>query len=471
MLCIGRKGDKTTLKKIISTVISAILIPGLLCGCAQDAQKKPAASSDKEQTVITIAGPWEESSAIEALSADFTKANPNCRVEYEYVQNYYDSLEKRLAQSDSGIDLFVTTNLQSKSPLKPYALELFSQKDKLDLSGTFEGLIQNFTYMDTDKTAAAQIYAVPFGAEIRGLYVNKTLLSSLGIAVPENRTQLLNACEKLKQAGYTPFQGNPGSFGQWLMYPYICNMIANSADYSKIYARINSREAGISEFFREPMQFVYDIVAKDYYNYKAVENKYGFFTDGGIDVSARAFLNITGTDGNYKKTDDTGVVAFMPGPMSMDNTISKLKDDYHSGIDYEFILAPTGDDGGYAYMSPSDGIAVNKNSKHIDLALKYMNFLFTPQNNKAFAQNDNITPNTSDAFEQIKGKFKISDDHISQLGKVTFDYAFYSVINETIIEISKSNNPKYMIDNGNGTYSMYPFEHYMENFEARFQKK
>ena len=115
----------------------------------------------------------------------------------------------------------------------------------------------------------------------------------------------------------------------------------------------------------------------------------------------------------------------------MDNTISRLKDDYHSGIDYTFILAPTGDDGGYAYMSPADGIAVYKDSPNTGWALKYLNFLFTPEHNKLFAEKHHITPNTSDAFQQIKTRFSVPENHISQLGSVTFDYPFYSVITET----------------------------------------
>ena len=96
-----------------------------------------------------------------------------------------------------------------------------------------------------------------------------------------------------------------------------------------------------------------------------------------------------------------------------------------------------------------------------------MNYLFTPENNKLFAEEDHITPNTADAFDQIKEKFDVSEDHISQLGSVTFNYSFYDNINDTLTEISKANNPKYMIDNGDGTYAMYPLDYYMENLENR----
>jgi len=439
----------------------------MISGCGTTADKQKEISIPEEKVTLSIAGPWEESTAFEAISAEFTKAYPNCRVVYEYVQNYYDAVATRLSGEDAGIDLFITTNLQSDSKLLPYALELFSKGDQLDLSGAFDGLIQNFTYMNADPSAPAAIYAIPLGAEIRGMYVNKTLLESQGISVPRDRTELLAACEKLKRAGYIPLQGNPGKFGQLLMYPYICNTIANSADYTTVYNRINSREKGIGEFFEDPMSLLYSLVQNGYYNYKYVENTNGFFSENGTESAARCFMNITGENGDYQKGDDMGSVAFMPGTMSLENTISKLKEDYHSGIDYEFILSPVGADGGYAYMSPADGIAVNKNSANTEWALKYMNYLFTPENNKLFAEEDHITPNTADAFDQIKEKFDVSEDHISQLGSVTFNYSFYDNINDTLTEISKANNPKYMIDNGDGTYAMYPLDYYMENLENR----
>jgi len=456
------------MKKTFAFIAVIALVLTMAGGCAQTARQ---AAVPAEKTVLTVAGPWEESTAVEALSAAFTRENPGCQVVYEYVQNYYESMKTRLAAADSGVDLFITTNLQADSDLYPYALELFSQSDKLDLSGTFDGLIENFTYMGGAPGAAAQIYAIPLGAELRGLYVNKTLLASVGASVPQNRAELLAACASLKAAGYIPFQGNPGNFSQRLLYPAVCNMVANAPDYAAVYERINSREPGVSEFFREPMQFMYDLTAEGYYDYKTSETKYGCFADGSTDASARGFLNITGEEGSYRKADDLGFAAFMPGTMSMDSAISKLKDDYHSGIDYAFILAPTGEDGGYAYMSPADGIAVNKSSAHLDLALAYVNFLFKPENNKQFAKNHGITPNTADAFELIREQFSIPDDHISQLGSVTFDYPFYSVVTSSLTEVSKANNPKYMQDNGDGTHTMYPFEHFMENLEAGFQQK
>lgn len=462
------------MKRLPALFLALVLAAAPLSGCAAKAAVLPAgdaatpgaAAPTEAPVTLTVAGKWEESPALEALAASFTQQNPGCRIEYEYLQDYGDSLPKRLSSADSGVDLFITENIQADSALLPYALELYSRSEALDLSGCFDGLIQNFAFKE-DGTAD-KLYAVPLGAELRGMYVNTTLLSSLGLAVPGNRAEFLAACQTLLDAGYIPMQANPGSAAQHFLYPYVANLVAHAADYDGLCARIESRADGIAGEFREPLQFLYTMVEKGYYNYKYVENTYGAFTDGSGEGAARSFFHITGEAGAYQKADDTGLVAFMPQVMSLGNLMEKTKADYHSGIEYTFILSPVGEDGGYAYMSPSSGIAVNRSSAHLDWALRFMNYLFRPENNKTFASLSGITPNTADAFDEIRARFDVPEDRICQLGSVTFDYNFYKVIADTLQDISKANNPKYMIDNGNGTYSMYPFEHYMELLTERF---
>jgi hypothetical protein len=51
---------------------------------------------------------------------------------------------------------------------------------------------------------------------------------------------------------------------------------------------------------------------------------------------------------------------------------------------------------------------------------------------------------------------------------MTFDYNFYGVINETLVAISKANNPKYMQVDEAGNETMYPFEYYMQMLSDGF---
>lgn len=83
------------------------------------------------------------------------------------------------------------------------------------------------------------------------------------------------------------------------------------------------------------------------------------FTDTSNEGYARYFLNIDGEEGSYVKKDDVGAAAFMPSLIYLASTIEQMKSDYHNKIEYEFVLSPVSEEGGFAYLSPAHGIAVN----------------------------------------------------------------------------------------------------------------
>lgn len=434
----------------------------LSCGQPQSGYKKNENLNSAQNATLKLTGPSSSFKSMESVIASFSAIYPNCTIEYEYVQDYDKSMTTRLEQNND-VDLFITNNITASSPFLPYALELKSQSDKLSLADTYEGLIKNFTLSGSQ----SGLYAIPLGGEVRGLYVNTTLLSSLGLTVPKNYQEWMTSCSELKKAGYIPLQGNPGSFAQLLLYPCICNIIANADDYSSVYNKVDQCQPGVSELFREPLSRLYDIVKNGYYNYKYVETNYGAFADMTNETTAKSFLNIADTgSGETEKKDNLSQVAYMPGTMSFKSYLDKVKDDYHSSVNYQFILTPSGDDGGFAYLSPSEGIAVNKNSSNTAWALEFLNYLFSKNVNKSFAEEQNIIPNTSDALDSIKSIFKTDGKHICQLGQVSFRYVFYDVMKGTLTDISKGNNPKYMKEDG----TMYDLEYYMQKLEDSFSE-
>lgn len=448
------------MKKIVALLLTLVLVISMLAGCGG---YKVRTDLPKDEVVLTVAGSWTDCRALDKAAAAFSELYPNCTIVYEYLQDYYVSLEKRMTGEDS-VDLFFTTNIQADSPLLPYALDLNSRAE-LDLSETFDGLIENFTFRESSGENT-KLYAVPLGAEMRGLYVNTTLLTSLGLSVPTDQASLLAACETLKANGYIPFHGNPGNFSQMLVYPWIASSIANAEDPAAAYERVSACEAGLSGMFEEPYRFLYTLVENGYYDYKTAQTDLKLFLSIDDPSCARDFFNIVEKGETLVKADDVGKVAFFPSPISIKSIFDKTKEDYYSEIEYVFIPAPVGVDGGYAYLSPTHGIGVNKNSSNLDWSVEFLNFLFKAENNEVFSEAFNVIPNTEKAFEYIKTLYDIPENHICHLGQVTFNYGFYDMLQESLVDISKANNPKYMKDDGNGNLSLYPFEYYMEELEA-----
>lgn len=459
------------LKRILSVCILMVMSFTTICGCAGSAKyQKSTALDTAEEVSLTIAGSLKDFKALETVIQKFMEVYPNCNVQYEYIQDYNEMLGKRLTSEEDRVDLFMTDNIQSNSDFYPYALDLFSYNDKLNLSETYEGLINNYVLQDsTDKK---ELYAIPVGGEMRGMYVNKTLLNSTGIDTPKNRDEFLLACKTLKDKGYIPIQSNPGTFAQQLIYPLVAHTIAEADDHEAVYNMINNCDEGTAEYFREPLQFLYDITAAGYYEYKYVENEYGTFTKGNNEDSLQSFIGIVvADDGTFTSVPENGKAAFMTGANSMQSLLDKTIQDYHSDMEYEFILAPTGENGGYAHMSPAKAIAINKNSSHIDWSLEFLNFLFNEKNNKEFAEEYNIIPNTKDALQIISKKYDIPVDEITQPEDVTFDYGFYGIIVKPMVSISKANNPKYMKDAGDGKMVMYDFEYYMDELKTLIKEE
>jgi hypothetical protein len=77
-----------------------------------------------------------------------------------------------------------------------------------------------------------------------------------------------------------------------------------------------------------------------------------------------------------------------------------------------------------------------------------------------FAEKHNVIPNTTTAFETMKEKFSIPEDHISEVGQATFDYDFYAIMNNAMTSISKANAEKYY-DTSVTPAVMYSFDHFM----------
>lgn len=458
------------MKKSLIGAVTALALSTTLFTACNDGQNSTtttaaAATASAEPVTITIAGAWTDCKAVETVGAMFTSEYPNCTVVYENINDYYVNLPKRMEGEDI-VDIFFVSGLQASdgesAALLPYAVD-FNAVGELDLSDTFEPLMENYYYReDTTK-----MYSIPLGAEMRGMFVNTTLLESVGITdVPTNQSELLADCQILKDKGYIPMQGNPGAYGQWLVYPWIASNIANAEDYTAAMDAVNNRDvAAITAMMTEPLEFLYNLTANYFYDYKTAQKKLDLFNDSTEEDHARFFFNIVKDGEAYKKKDDTaGQIAFMPAPMSYLNTMKKTKEYYNSDIEYTFIPAPVDTDGGYVYLSAAHSIAANKNSPNLEWSIKFLNYLFSSEVNKVFAEEFNVMPNVQEIFEYVSSLYDVPTNHICHLGQVTFTWSFYDAAKSVIVEASKANKPDTVEENGG---KLHEFSYYLDMLEEK----
>lgn len=443
-------------RKLKVCLLCVLLVLTSCFGCGKSKTTKYMKLDTSEKVTLKVVGTSPDFKELEEVGLKFQKLYPNCTVQYECIQDYDELAPKRLQSKDSDVDLFLTSNIQKDSIYYPYALNLNDNKYKVNLSDSFDGIIKNCKLIGSD-----DLYAIPMTAEVRGLYVNKTLLKKYNLEVPTNKKEFLNVCQKLSEHGYVPIQGNPGMAAMQFIYPYIANIAASSKEN---YNKIAKREEGVHELFRPAFECLYELVQKKYYNYKYVENEYGEFTDTSYEGYARSFFNIKEKDDDFIKQDDLGRVAFMPSSAALETTMRAIQSDFHSKIEYTFIVAPVSEDGGYAYLSPGKAIAVNKQSQNKEWSVEFLNFFFEEENNKEFAKSCGLIPNTKDAKEYVGRLMNVLAEQVTQLGDATFDYPFYQIVEQSIIPVAKANNPKYMKKISNNEVQMYSLNYYMKQF-------
>lgn len=395
-----------------------------------------------EQTVLRIGGNIQNWAGIQNIIAKFEKAYPNYRVEYEYIENYNSEIATKLNDSNYIIDIFVSTSQTLSTLGSDVYYDIKANPYSIVLPESSVG------YMDNSLNGNS-LYAVPYGGDVYGMYVNKTLLDQYQLIIPTNQAELLACCQELYSAGFIPLQGNTSTLANLFLYPYICNIVFNSGDNGETYRNVLSIADGVSNYFSDPYQLLYSIVESGYYDYKEAESRGFVYSDNAS--SAKLFLNII----NGIKQDDIGQVAFLPGRLSQKSTIDGIKAEYNSKIDYVFIMSPVGIKGGYGLITPSHGFSINSKTENPEASLKFLSFFYQPDNAKAFARIENLVPNTESplAGYGLKPSRTVISDQIYQFMNEHYNYYLivvkllaggYNDGDDEFIGISKMNNPIYM---------------------------
>ena len=168
-------------RKILATLLSVAMATSLLAGCGSKADAPAAsgsgdaAASGEVQEITWMF--WDDLNATEDLIS----------------KGYADVIERFNAEYEGQYHVTpITTNLEEYYP-KLNALvasgdEVFSQQ-------TYDG----------------KIYAVPLNIAAACCFYNTEMFEAAGAKVPTNWSEMLDACEKLQAAGYTPITISAGT--------------------------------------------------------------------------------------------------------------------------------------------------------------------------------------------------------------------------------------------------------------------
>ena len=308
---------------------------------------------DTETTAsLEIAGFMGNYEALDQVMDAFNEIYPN--VQFNYDHNSIHMLNDYV-KNNAGVDIFMVADQNvtradlEEDYVADFCLDL-SQED-LDLSAIQPAAL------NACKVDGRQL-RIPVAMNPCGIVVNKTLLKNEGLEMPANYAEFLTVLAALKDKGYTPIQGSE----QHVYTELVVNMAMDTlmADDTLLPAL----QAGD---------------AKAVQAMTPVFERLGAVIDGGYTDYA---LNSTfGTD-NY----DSTIMAFFEGDMpfyvcnaecfsGMKKRESKSENYSADPFEYEFLYAPLGDNGVYAYTEPWYGFAVNKNADEKDMAVEFLRFM------------------------------------------------------------------------------------------------
>ena len=209
-------------KKLLSTLLTLTMTVSLFAGCSSGSDGKADGSTtqsggtDGEVQEITWMF-WDDLNATEDLiSKGYADVIERYNKQYEgkyhvtpittNLEEYYTKLNALVASGDTP-DVFIVSpgpNLTEyvepgvATPLDDYLAD--GWKDTC----TSDAVFSQMTYDD-------KIYAVPLNIAAACCFYNTEMFEKAGAKVPTNWSEMLDACQKLEAAGYTPISISAGT--------------------------------------------------------------------------------------------------------------------------------------------------------------------------------------------------------------------------------------------------------------------
>ncbi len=179
-----------------------------------------------------------DKSRMEDAVARFTEDYPNITVEQVHQQN--DTYKQQLVVAMSSgqcPDMYIHWG---GGPMAEYyesgfVNDLTEMFNTYDHPAFIEAAVAQSTYED-------KVLAIPFGG-LSGcdFFYNKTIFEEVGVEVPETIDELEEVCDKLLEAGYTPFSlaNSPGWTGS-MYYMYLVARRSGNEEFDAAYTQEGS---------------------------------------------------------------------------------------------------------------------------------------------------------------------------------------------------------------------------------------
>lgn len=406
-------------KMIIGLCLAMLMLLLAACGSSNN---EPAATKDTNkgaEPAATAVGTKEEkvtisfmhfksdvTDGVAKIVEQFEAENPNITVEVQPVKydDYYTLIKTKLAGGDI-IDVF-TLNPGGQT-------KLFADGGYImDLTG--QPFLANF---DEDvlkgQATDGKNYVMPVNGGPIAVFYNKKIFSDLGLEVPRTYDALIEAANKIKEAGKTPFAlgwKDGWTLGMWASrdLPSLTALEEGQTDF------FQKLEVGQAKFADNPAVKVTIERAKQLFEL-GNKDQLGVDYNGVVDLFSKGEVGMmyTGTwpllDFEKKNPDFyNNDLGYFPYPFSNDEALNKLE------------------------FNPDASLAVASNTPHKEAALKFMEFMSSKQGGDAWVNNikslsyvKGSTTSIAPAMDELKPYFDQGLTYDSQIyfANTTLDWS------------------------------------------------
>lgn len=350
----------------------------LLVGCGKN-KVVNYQDANKDVTTISFFGNKNEPenvTVIEQIISDFMKENPNIRVSYESLKGdkYFEALEKRMT-AGKGDDVFMVNH--------DTVLELEAKKQLEDLSKlkTISGYTDEMISQMKEK---GKIYWVPTTVSVFGLYCNMDLLQKYGQKVPTNLREWEAVCRYFMEQGITPIVANNDISLKTLAIGQAFYPLYQEGHQKEAFSRINNGKDKLSDYLTSGFSLVERFINKGYIDAQKTLKTEKTSDDLNEFVKGKAPFMLTG--------------AWAAG------RVEGMKPDF----EFQVVPYPILEDNSLLVVNADTRLSVNANSKHLDAAMKFVEYFTRAENIQKFADQQS-------SFSPLKGGNPSSVEEIQPL--------------------------------------------------------
>lgn len=342
-------------KKTMILILMTTIMAGALSACGSSESSMTTANTNK--TTITFMNHTSEEKTIayeDELIAEFEAANEDIDVEVQRMSmdDYTTTIQTKIASGDAPDVFYIEQSNLEKYAGSGYLLNLTDTA----IAEHYDG---NMLAYD------GKYYGAPLGVNAYVVTYNRNIFKENNLEVPTTLDELYEVCEKLSEAGVTPFAA--GYQDSWVLMADTQAEYADSILVDDLDAlhKLERRETKFSD--SQEWRDVFERLSKRV----SFQNTDQFGTDWNTACTMLA----------------TGSAAMIVSGDWTSNNIADMGEDVDMGA---FILPISNVDSENVIAIPGAGqsYAISADSKNQDAALRFVEFMTTPEAGEKYVEDE-----------------------------------------------------------------------------------